>query len=453
MNRSGEARAQAVTEGDVNRTRDREEFLARHLGAGTRAILERDSASFLHQSLSTPCLNVLASARGSVLTDVAGRKILDFHGNSVHQVGHAHPRVVEAVTRQLGELAFCPRRFTNEPAVACAERLGELTGGRLTKVLLAPGGSLAMGMAMKLARLATGKHKTLSMWGAFHGAGLDTISIGGESVFREHLGPLLPGCEHVMPCRPSRCASACSGGGLFCAGAVEAVLEQEPDIGAVIAEPVRCTTVDVPHAEYWKRVRAACDRRGVLLIFDEIPTGLGRTGKMFAYEHFGVEPDILVLGKGLGGGLFPQAAVLARPELDVAGFTALGHYTHEKSPLGAAAALATLDVLREEGLVERSWSRGNRWRRELEERLGPTGLVGEIRGLGMLIGIEMRSPTGSERESAAMASRVLYACMESGLSLKVSDGRVLTLVPPLNVTEEELHRATGILAGAFAMAV
>jgi 4-aminobutyrate aminotransferase len=191
----------------------------------------------------------------------------------------------------------------------------------------------------------------------------------------------------------------------------------------------------------------------VLLVFDEIPTGLGRTGRMFSYEHFGVEPDILVLGKGLGGGVIAQAAVLAKPELDVAGFTALGHYTHEKSPLGAAAALATLDVLRDEGLVERSWSRGSRWRQELGERLGPTGLVGEIRGLGMLIGVEMRSPTGSERESAALASRVLYLCMERGLSLKVSDGRVLTLVPPLNVSEEELGRATGILAGAFATAM
>jgi 4-aminobutyrate aminotransferase len=453
MIRSGESRKQAVTEGDVNRTLDREEFLSRHLDAGARALLERDSASFLHQSLSTPCLNALVSARGSVLTDVAGRQILDFHGNSVHQLGHAHPRVVEAVKRQLDEMAFCPRRFTNEPAVACAERLAELTGGRLSKVLLAPGGSLAIGMAMKLARIATGRHKTLSMWGAFHGAGLDAISIGGESVFREHVGPLLPGCEHVMPCRPSRCGAGCSGGGLVCASALEAVLEQEPDIGAVIAEPVRCTTVDIPHAEYWKRVRAACDRHGVLLVFDEIPTGLGRTGRMFSYEHFGVEPDILVLGKGLGGGVIAQAAVLARPELDVAGFTALGHYTHEKSPLGAAAALATLDVLRDEGLVERSWSRGNRWRQELGERLGPTGLVGEIRGLGMLIGVEMRSPTGSERESAALASRVLYLCMERGLSLKVSDGRVLTLVPPLNVSEEELGRATGILAGAFATAM
>lgn len=446
MPQSSPPKIQHTTEGDVNGVPDRARFLASHIGAETSALLARDAAAYLHQSLSTPCLNALASARGSTLTDLEGRVILDFHGNSVHQVGHAHPRVLQAVRRQLDTLPFCPRRFTNEPAVQLAERLAQLTHGALSKVLLTPSGSLSMGLALKLARIATGRHKTLSMWGAFHGAGLDTISIGGEAVFRENIGPLLPGCEHVMPCRHAR-QTSCD-----CASTLEAILAHEPDIAAVIAEPIRCTTVDIPHPDYWPRVRAACDKHGALLVFDEIPIALGRTGRMFAHEHFGVTPDILVLGKGLGGGLFPQAALLARPSLDVASHTALGHYTHEKSPLGAAAALATLDILREEHLVERSRDRGAAWTAQLHAALAPTGLLREIRSLGLLIGIELVAPSRRPADTAALTSRILYDCMARGLSFKVSGASVLTLTPPLNASDAELDAAASILTEAIAQA-
>ncbi|QOJ01948.1 MAG: aspartate aminotransferase family protein [Phycisphaeraceae bacterium] len=434
-----------ASEGDVNLSPRRGEYLARAHGPDTLALLQRDARVYLHQSLSTPCLNALASARGSVLTDLGGREILDFHGNSAHQVGHAHPRVVEAVTRQLASLPFCPRRYTNEPAVRLAERLGGLTGGRLPRVLLAPGGAAAMGIALKLARVATGRFKFLSTWGSFHGASLDTISIGGEAVFRRGIGPLLPGCEHAQPCAPSSCALGCGGRcSLACAGEVEDILEREGDVAALILEPVRCTTVEVPPPDYFRRIRDACDRHGTLLIFDEIPTALGRTGRMFSFEHFGVEPDILVLGKGLGGGIVPQAAVLARDDLNTAASTSLGHYTHEKSPLGAAAALATLDVIRDEGLCARAERLGHAWRARLRGLIGPSGLLREVRGLGLLVGVELTA--GHAAATADLCDRVLYGALERGLSFKVSDGRVLTLTPALTVGEDELERAAGILA-------
>lgn len=442
-----------ASEGDLNQTPGRSAFQQRALDEDTRRALARDERAYLRQSLSTPCVNVLCGARGTVLTDHQGRDVLDFHGNCVHQVGHGHPRVVDAVKRQLDTLPFCPRRYTNDPAIRLAERLGELTGGRLSRVLLAPGGSQAMGIALKLARLATGRFKFLSMWGSFHGAGLDTISVGGEAVFRRGIGPLLPGCEHVAPCAPSRCALGCGGScSLVCAAALEDVLAREGDIAAVVAEPVRCTTVDVPPADYWRRIRAACDRQGTLLIFDEIPTCLGRTGRMFAHEHFDVVPDVLVLGKGLGGGVVPQAALLARAELDVGAHTALGHYTHEKSPVGCAAALATLDVIRDEGLVDRSMTAGSAWRRVLHERLTPTGLVREVRGLGMLVGVEVIPAWTPTLSGSTLTDRLLYNCLEHGLNFKVSDGRVLTLTPPLTASDREFERATEILANAFAAA-
>ena len=280
---------------------------------------------------------------------------MDFHGNNVHQVGYRHPHVMAAVKRQLDTLPFSPRRFTNGPRSTSRQRLAALAPDPLGKVLFAPGGTLAIGMALKLARLATGRHKTLSLWDTFHGASLDAISIGGEAVFRKGMGPLLPGTEHAPPCDPGACRFGCGGTcNARCAEYLDYVLGKEEDIGAVIIETVRCTDVQIPPPEYYRIVRDACDRHGALLILDEVPICLGRTGRMFAFEHYGIVPDMVVLGKGLGGAVFPMAALIARRDLDIAADRALGHYTHEKSSVGCAAALATLEVIDDERLLERS---------------------------------------------------------------------------------------------------
>jgi 4-aminobutyrate aminotransferase len=422
-------------EGDVNLSQERRDFQERHLGARTRALLEEDARYFLRQSLSTPCLNALSGCEGIYLIDAEGRRIMDFHGNSVHQVGHAHPRVVEAVKRQLDELAFCPRRFSNRTATALAAKLAELAPGDLCKALFAPGGTEAIGIALKLARHATGRFKTLSMWDSFHGASLDAISVGGEALFRRGLGPLLPGALHVPPWAPE-------GIGRDSADYVDYVLEKEGDVGAVVAEPMRCTTVVCPPPEYWQRVRRSCDRHGALLVFDEIPVALGRTGRMFCFEHFGVEPDVVVLGKGLGGGVFPMAAVVARARLDVAADRALGHYSHEKSPVGAAAALAAIRCIEEEGLLERARELGRRALARLEQLRQRCALIADVRGLGLQLAVEL---SRDGRKAVEEAERVMYRCMEEGLSFKVSDGNVLTLCPPLVIQPEQLDAALDIL--------
>ncbi|MGH8692170.1 MAG: aminotransferase class III-fold pyridoxal phosphate-dependent enzyme, partial [Burkholderiales bacterium] len=198
-----------ASEGDVNLSGKRKAWQGKSLGAATRELLAEDARYFLHQSLSTPCLSALKSASGIWLEDLDGRRVMDFHGNSVHQLGHGHPRVVEAVKQALDTLPFSPRRYTNEHAVALARKLSALSG--LDKVLFAPGGTEAIGMALKLARLATGRHKTISMWDSFHGVSLDAISIGGEALFRSGIGPLLPGAEHVQPCDPRHCHFGCGG--------------------------------------------------------------------------------------------------------------------------------------------------------------------------------------------------------------------------------------------------
>ncbi|MCP5520016.1 MAG: aspartate aminotransferase family protein [Verrucomicrobiales bacterium] len=441
--------ASLLSEGDVNLSPRRQRWRDEHLDETTRALLADDAGVFLHQALSTPCLNALSGCAGAWVTDLQGRRLLDFHGNNVHQVGFGHPRVVAAVKAQLDQLSFCTRRYTNEPTMALARRLVALAPDPLSRVLFAPGGTAAIGMALKLARMATGRFKTLSMWESFHGASLDAISVGGEAMFREGIGPLLPGCEHVPPpdhrrC-PFRCGHACN---LACADYVEYVLEREGDVGAVIAETVRCTPF-IPPKDYWRRIRSACDRHGALLILDEIPMGLGRTGRFFAFEHYDIVPDIVVLGKGLGGGVFPMAAMIAREELNVAAARALGHYTHEKSPVGAAAGLATLDVIRDEDLVGHAAREGERALARLEELRPRHPLVGEVRGLGLLLGVELLRDGDPTKPATDEADAVMYAALRRGLNFKTTMGNLLTLTPALTISAEDLDLGLDILEASL----
>jgi 4-aminobutyrate aminotransferase len=430
-------------EGDINLSPRRQQWSAQHLDEATRAILDEDAELFIHQSLSTPCLNALQGSDGIYLNDTQNRKIMDFHGNSVHQVGHGHPRVIEAIKAQLDQLPFCPRRYTNQVAIDLARRLADLAPGDLGKLLFAPGGTSAIGMALKLARYATGRHKTISMWDSFHGASLDAISIGGEALFRKDVGPLLPGTEHIPP--PTRgdclfnCADEAHSG---CIDYLDYVLGMQGDVAALIAEPMRWTTVELPPPGYWKKVRELCDRHGVLLIFDEIPSAMGRTGKMFVCEHFDVVPDMLVIGKGLGGGIFPMAALIVQRSLDIVGDRALGHYTHEKSSVGCAAALATLDCLSEERLIEASAELGEYALARLETMRERYPIIHEVRGLGLHLGIELRrdgKPASDEADS------VLYHSLSQGLSYKVGGGCVLTLCPPMTISRSQLDAALDIV--------
>ncbi len=424
----------------MNHSSLRAEWQRKHLGESTLEMLAEDAKHFLHQSLSTPCLNVLAKAEGSWIEDVEGRRFLDFHGNNVHHLGFGNPRVMEAISRQMATLPFCTRRYTCEPAIALARKLTSLAPGELNRVLLAPGGTSAMGIAMKLARAATGRYKTISLWDAFHGASLDAASIGGERLFRDQMGPLLPGTLHVPPPEPQGCPFHCGTQcNLQCARMVNYLMEKEGEIGAVIVETVRSTS-GIPPAGYLQQLREACDRHGALLIFDEIPHGLGRTGRMFTFEHFGVQPDIVVVGKALGGGVFPLAAVIAHERLNVAEELALGHYTHEKNPVACAAALAVLETIQSPGFLDRVVTLGEQAATELRGLASRYPLIADVRALGLLLCVVLRHPaTGAPAPEAA--ERIMYRCLELGLSFKVSMGNVLTLTPPLTISDEEMRFA------------
>jgi 4-aminobutyrate aminotransferase len=302
-------------------------------------------------------------------------------------------------------------------------------------------------MALKLARIATGRHKTISMWDSFHGASLDAISVGGEAIFRQDMGPLMPGAEHVPPPDEYHCIYNCrSRGGcdMMCARYVEYVLEKEGDIAAVIAEPIRSTPY-IPKPEYWRIIRKACDRHGALLIFDEIPHALGRTGRMFTCENFDVVPDMLVIGKGLGGGILPLAALIARVDLDVAANRALGHYTHEKSPVACAAALATIRYVEENRLADRARDLGRYALGRMQGMMERHPLIGDVRGLGLFLGIELVKDRQTGERAADEAEAVMYAALSRGLSFKLTMGNILTLTPALTITQEEMDQALDII--------
>src|SRR5271166_3207545 len=315
----------AEAEGDTNRSPRRRAWSETHLDEATRALVERDARVFLQQSVSTPCLSAIRHAEGIWIEDLQGRRYMDFHGNNVHHIGYSHPRLIRAIRGQMDDLSFTPRRYTCAPAVELAEKLVEITPTGLGKVLFAPSGSDALEIALAYARAATGRFKTLSFWDSYHGAGFGARSVGGEAMFHSGpIGPLLCGAEHVPPFGDYRNAwGVTEGSAELCVRTIRYVLEKEGDVAAVIGEPIRAVPY-IPPSGFWPAVRQACDEFGTLLIFDEIPTGLGKTGKMFACQHDGVVPDILVLGKGLGGGILPIAAMMCRPELDVCGSFAFG---------------------------------------------------------------------------------------------------------------------------------
>jgi 4-aminobutyrate aminotransferase len=447
--------APSQSESDTNGG-DRRRDWSRSRSADDDFVLRRDSASYLKQAVSTPCLTSIEGAEGAYIFGSDGTPYLDFHGNSAHQIGYGHPRLVQALKQQLSTLPFVPRRYTSSVSVEFAEKLISVTPEGLDRVLLTTGGSDAIEVALKIARAATGRFKTLSFWESFHGAGFGASSVGGEQLFRSGpIGPLLTGTEHVPPIGCFRDhfgrghpfdqphTPEC---GKPLAELIDYVLRTQGDVAALIAEPMRAVP-EMAAPGFWRAVRKSCDETGTLLIFDEIPTGLGRTGKMFASEHEGVVPDILVLGKGLGGAAMPVAAVIANASLDVGAEWAFGHYTHEKNPLMARAGLTTLDIIEQEGLVERSAQLGIQALdrgRALADRFPA---IGDVRGRGLMLGLELVTPDGSPNPD--LAEGILYAALRRGLSFKTTMGTVLTLAPALTIRESDLHRAFDILEACF----
>jgi adenosylmethionine-8-amino-7-oxononanoate aminotransferase len=410
---------------------------------------------------------VMARADDVYYWDVAGKRYLDaISGIYVASVGHNNQRVIEAIRKQFDVMAFSPPMHgTNPLAVQLANLLAELAPGDLSTVKFQCGGSEVTEAAIKLARQyhrltgSPGKYKIISRYQSWHGSTLGALSASGLRSRKSVNEPLAPGFLHVFPPTCYRCPfgkdyPAC---GITCATIVEQVIQMEdPEtVAAIMVEPIGHTggVIDPP-AEYLPLLREICDRHNVLLIFDEIITGIGRTGQMFAAQTFGVTPDVLCIAKGLGGGYAPLSAMICRKPIADAfwgpiavnpGFVE-GH-TFEGNPIACAAGIAVLGEIVERDLCRNARVQGARLRERLGGLANKHGVIGDIRGKGLFQAIELvRDPDTKAQfpDSMALGVKVGRRALDHGLLCRF-DPHWIAFGPPLTVTAEQIDAMVALL--------
>ena len=368
------------------------------------------------------------SAQGAIIRDTEGNEYIDCLGGfGALSLGHRHPKVVAAVRDQLDRMALSSKILLNPRQAQLCERLAAITPGDLQYSFICNSGAEAVEGALKLARLATGRTDIVGAVGGFHGKTFGALSASGRDVYRKPFAPLVPGFSHV----PFGDIEALRG----------AVNERT---AAVILEPIQGEAgVIIPPDDYLPAVREMCDSAGALLILDEVQTGLGRTGTLFACEQYGVAPDIMTLAKALGGGVMPIGAFVARPQLwEVFRDNPLLHSsTFGGNLLACAAALAAIDAIIEERLPERACDLGERALSSLAElRQRFPAAISEVRGRGLLIGVEFAHEDIAGLVIAGLAQRRIIA------AYTLNNPRVIRLEPPLVIEVELLDRALAALA-------
>ncbi len=388
-------------------------------------VVAREAKHFLPVVNRMPV--ALESGRGSRVRDIEGREYVDLtSGWGVCAIGHCHPELVDAIAEQAGRLMQTTNLFYTLPQLEVAERLAALSPEELTRSFLVNSGTEAVEGALKLAHRATGRRKFVSTTQSFHGRTLGALQVIGQAKHRDAYRELMP--EQVAVPFDDLAA------------AERAI---DTDTAAFIVEPVQGEGgVNVPSSGYLTRIRELCRERGALLILDEIQTGIGRTGRMLALEHEGVCPDVLTLGKGLGGG-FPVAAFLCTE--DVAQTVQPGDHggTYVGNPLAAAAVRTTLDVVTREGLVARADTLGAALHQRLADFAAAHPDVAEgARGRGLLQGLVL-----CDADAAASLPR---RALDAGLLVNVTAGRVMRLFPALNIPEDELWPALDTLLALVA---
>jgi len=367
---------------------------------------------------------VLTRGKGAIVWDINGNEYIDCTGSyGVCIVGHCHPRVVEAVQRQVKTLIACHSSFYNDARSELLEKIIGIAPKGLDKVFLSNSGAESVECAIKLARKYSGKPEIIAMIGAFHGKTMGALSATWKDKYRAPFMPLVPDFKHVPPDNLEKLR--------------DAITEKT---AAVMVEPIRGEGgVRVPSDDFLPGLREICDEKDVLLIFDEVQTGFGRTGKIFACEHWNVVPDIMCLAKSVAGGI-PMGATFARQ--DVMSAFQLGDHssTFSGNPLVCAAASAAIDVLVEEKLPERAATLGKYFKGELEGLAEKYRIVREVRGLGLMLGMEMRFDVYN----------ILLGCMNRGVLVLDAGRNVLRFLPPLVIEKEQIDRVVEVLDAVMA---
>ena len=425
-------------------------------GPRARAVIDRD-ARVMSQNYRKDYPLVVDTARGAVVQDVDGNRYLDFAaGIAVVATGHCHPEVVAAIQAQSGRfLHMCATDFFYENVVELAEGLTRRAPGPGPwRAFFANSGAEVVEAAVKLARMRTGRQKIVAFYGAFHGRTYGALTLtASKPVQRRGYAPLLPEVLHThyaycYRCPVNRHPSTCDVECLDLLTETMFSTTTDPrEVAAVIVEPVQGEGgYVVPHPGFLPRLRAITREHGILLIADEVQCGMGRTGRLFASEHFGLEPDIITLAKGIASGM-PLGALLARD--DVMQWDSGAHgSTFGGNPVAVAAALATLRLL-EGGLTENAARVGERLLATLRQRLARHRVVGDVRGLGLMIGVEIVTADEHRRPAPEMREHILEEAFRRGLLLLGCGRSTIRLAPPLIIDAEDADIAAAILDDAI----
>jgi 2,2-dialkylglycine decarboxylase (pyruvate) len=398
---------------------------------------------------------LVARADGAWVETADGQRVLDFtSGQICSTLGHNHPGIVAAIRGALDEVVHLNSWMLSEPVLALAERLASLTPPGLDKVILLNTGSEANEVALKLAKMRTGRFEVVGLARSFHGllAGIASVNF---SMAHAGYGPLLPGAfalpaPYAYRCPIRHCDGACD---CTCLEAGFELVDQQSigSLCAVIAEPVLSAGgIIVPPDGYFRRLRELCNARGMLLVLDEAQTGFGRLGTMFGFEHDGIVPDLVAVSKTLGGGI-PLAATITNSliEEDCVGKGFLHVTSHVSDPLPAAAGLAVLEAIEEERLVERAREQGEYLLGRLRELQAAHEQIGDVRGRGLLVGLELVEDRESRRPADALGAAVTAECLRRGLSMNIvrvgSGANCFRMAPPLTISEDEIDLAVEIL--------
>jgi 4-aminobutyrate aminotransferase/(S)-3-amino-2-methylpropionate transaminase len=390
---------------------------------------------------------------GALLYDADGTEYIDcFAGISVTNAGHANPKVLAAAKAQADKLVHvCSYVYHVESVGALAEKIAEITPGALKKTFFGNGGAEAIEGAFRLAKRYSGKNEMLAIESSFHGRSFATLSVTGNSGRKKGGGPYMPGVAFVPTPYCYRCFAETTPDkcDMLCARRVSEVarLHLSGSVCAFIAEPIMGEGgIIVPPDDYFRRVKEILDAEGILFIADEVQSGFGRTGKMFAIEHYGVTPDIMTMAKGIADG-WPLSAFTATAEIADA-FQVGDHLsTFGGNPVSCAAALANIAFL-EDGVVEASATKGAALKARLESLGSEQELIGEVRGKGLMIGVELVEDRATKAPAAAAAAFTRQYCLQHGVLIGVGGnfGSVLRVQPPLVISDEQIDRVFETIA-------
>ena len=413
-------------------------------GPKARAIIDRDD-NVISPSYTRSYPLVAERGEGAIVEDPDGNRFLDFAaGIAVVATGHCHPRVVKAIQEQAAKLIHMSGTdFYYENMVVLAEKLASLVpGGGPRRVSFGNSGTEAIEAALKLARYHTGRGQFIAFVGAFHGRTMGSLALtDSKSVQKKGFFPMMPGVHHVPYAYCYRCAygktpDSCA---VECVQAIETELFRTmlppEEVAAIFVEPVQGEGgYVVPPRKFFDELRRLADKHGILLVADEVQSGMGRTGKMFASEHFGLEPDVIALAKGIASGM-PLGATVARAEL-MSWKPGAHASTFGGNPVSVAAALATIELL-EQDLVENAGLIGARLMDKLRDLPKRFPIVGDVRGLGLMIGIELVQNQATKERAPELRERLVHMCFERGLLLLGAGPNTIRLCPPLVITKDQ----------------